>query len=73
MLEKLFYETIQFFYFTSRKNFKSKLTNDHTEQQPPDANGHYFLVPRVVVVHRFDCNCKFNTTYSFSKFVLHIQ
>ncbi len=27
----------------------------NSEQQPPVNNGHYFWVPRVVVVHRFDC------------------
>ncbi len=26
-----------------------------SEQRPPVNNGHYFWVPRVVVIHRFDC------------------
>ena len=29
-----------------------------SEQRPPVYNGHYFWVPRVVVVPRFDCNDK---------------
>ncbi len=39
--------------------FKSSfphLENKETfEQRPPVNSGHYFWVPRVVVVHRFDC------------------
>ena len=41
-----------------------------SEQRPPVNNSHYFGVPRVVVVHRFDCtysvltkHCRF---YSFT-------
>ncbi len=26
-----------------------------SEQRPPVNNGHYFWVPRMVVIHRFDC------------------
>jgi hypothetical protein len=26
-----------------------------SEQRPPANNNHYFCVPRVVIVHRFDC------------------
>ncbi len=29
-----------------------------SEQRPPVNNGHYFGVPRVVIVHKFDCSLK---------------
>jgi len=36
---------------------KPELTTT-SEQRPPVNNGHYFWVPKVIVVHKFDCNSK---------------
>ncbi len=45
-------------------NLKSQLRSLYykstSEQRPPVNNGHKFGVPRVVVVHKFDCISKYN-------------
>jgi hypothetical protein len=35
-----------------------------SEHQPPVNNGHYFWVPRVAVLHMFDCIANFFVTNS---------
>jgi hypothetical protein len=46
--------------------FDSNCIGTKCEKGPPLSNGHFFLVPGVVVVHGFDCTCIF-TNFKYKK------
>jgi hypothetical protein len=58
-----------------KSQFKSLQPKTTSEQRPPVNNGHKFGVPRLVVVHKFDCIKlgKVKSSSSFSEFLISLK
>ena len=46
----------KYLYSQARANAHLRMAKMASKQRPRVNNGHYFLVPRVAIVHKFDCN-----------------